>query len=127
MLDDGCPHHARIVLERDRLYDPRLPRADDAADDDDAAGIQSKGSGSSYRLLVYVDNMHAALINIEIELRDLFGQVEDWDGTMIAGFTAGTGKRAAAHAITSWSFHEVSEGRAAKVKSTGWFSGIMGF
>ena len=30
---------------------------------------------------------------------------ETWDGFMTAGFTAGTGKRAAGHTINSWTFH----------------------
>jgi len=126
-LDDGAPHRARILLERNRLHDPRLPRAAASHDDDEAAGSSTSGGGASYRLLVYVDNMHVALVNMELELRDIFGEGDErWDGAMIAGFTAGTGKRAAAHSITSWSLHEVSKEQAAKAKGAGWFSG-MGF
>jgi len=120
-LDDGAIHRVRILLERDRLYDPRLPHipAAEGAEEEVAARM----GDSSYRLLVYVDNMHAALINIELDLRSVFGELEHWDGNMIAGFTAGTGKRTSAHVITSWSLHEIS--KKAKAKA-GWWP-TMGF
>ena len=57
-------------------------------------------------LTVYVDDMQSALINVELELRDLFEDGAEWDGRMTAGFTAGTGRTAAGHTIKSWSFYE---------------------
>ena len=68
----------------------------------------SSVAGSSYRLLVYVDDMHNALLNLEVELRDLFEDGEQWDGKMTCGFTAGTGKSAAGHTIESWQLYEVT-------------------
>ena len=118
LLDDGEEHVARIVLERNRFRDPRLAAGggDYHAEEDDGHGGGGGGgtlataptaAGSAYRLLVYVDDMQNALINIEIELRDLFDDgLQGWDGRMTAGFTAGTGKTAAGHTIKSWSFYE---------------------
>lgn len=34
----------------------------------------------------------AALVNIEIDLSQIFAHLKSWDGTLLAGFTSGTGK-----------------------------------
>ena len=50
-----------------------------------------------------------------------------WDGRMTAGFTAGTGKTSAGHAISEWSMHEVA-GKDAKDGrgGEGFFSSLLG-
>lgn len=47
---------------------------------------------------------------------------------MTAGFTAGTGKAYAGHAITSWNLYEVSPGRREESNhgATSWLGGIFG-
>jgi hypothetical protein len=124
-LDDGELHHARVLLERIRFRDPRLPSVSesDAIDPDGLDAPPPSGAsvaGSSYRLLVYVDDMHHALINLELDLRDLFEDGEAWDGRMTAGFTAGTGKASAAHTLTSWTMYEVSNPAQAAGKGESW-------
>ena len=58
-------------------------------------------------MLVYVDDMHRALLNLELDLAELFSQTKAWKGTMHVGMTAGSGKQHASHCIHSWSFYEV--------------------
>ena len=129
-LDDGQEHTARILLERNRFRDPRLarvdgtPPADDGASDSPEPANGTSIQGSSYRLLVYIDDMHRALINLEIELRDLFDDGDVWDGQMTAGFTAGTGKVAAGHSIHSWSMHEICREQD-KERGEGWNLGKL--
>ncbi len=61
-----------------------------------------------------------------MDLRDAFGGADDWDGRMLAGFTAGTGRVATRHAITSWHLHEVAR-ETAKATGDGWFAkGLFG-
>ena len=122
MLDDGELHHARIVFADNCFLDPRLPR-NIADDDPDGPTVKCQHPVPSRRLLVYVDNMQNALINLELNLRDVFGDMDgDWDGSMIAGFTASTGKQSAAHTITSWSFYEIKD--ESKGQRNGWLSSI---
>jgi hypothetical protein len=131
-LDDGVAHTARIVLERNRFFDARLLTTDalDGLEDrgEDAAQVVAQAQASalkSYRLLVYVDNLYTALIDMELNLGEIFGELDGWDGNMFAGFTAGTGKRGAGHTIRSWSFHEIGRSQGNDAKS-GVFFGLLG-
>ena len=72
----------------------------------ESTGALAEGN-PSHRLLVYVDDMHNALINLEVELRDLFEDGDAWDGRMTAGFTAGSGTVSAGHTISNWHLYEV--------------------
>jgi len=53
--------------------------------------------------------MRVAVINLELNLHDVFDDLdfEHEPGKMFAGFTAGTGRYTASHAIESWRFFEV--------------------
>ena len=75
-LDDGEEHCARIVLERNRFRDPRLAKAsggngrggngEDDGNGGEGVATGATVAGSAYRLLVYVDSMQSALINLEV-------------------------------------------------------------
>ena len=60
-----------------------------------------------------------------MELRDLFEDGDVWDGRMTAGFTAGTGKSAAGHTISSWQLHEVCREGAGGSSGGGGFLGTL--
>lgn len=106
-LDDGEPHTCRILLEKNRFWSPAVARTDEEKAALEATGALAEGN-PTHRLLVYVDDMQNALVNIEIDAEDVFGEtLEKSGGKMYAGFTAGTGRQNASHMITSWKFFEV--------------------
>ena len=107
-LDDGKPHTARIVLEKNRFRTEALP----ATSKEQQAVLEGSGAlaegNPSHRLLVYVDDPHTPLINLELDIEDVFGESLLPGGRMFAGFTAGTGRTNASHIVTSWKFFEVA-------------------
>ena len=115
-LDDGKPHAARVVLLPNRFERWAGKGATSAAEEGGAA----EGAAPSHRLLVYVDDMQHALINLEVSLPALLG-ADAAEGRMVAGFTAATGKRHASHCIGSWSLYEVATARA-EVARGSWLS-----
>ena len=131
-LDDGEEHRARIVLQRNVFEHRALPPTAAAAVDEN--GYPLAGAPASHRLLVYVDDMQTALINLEVELGELFceeGKERTAEfrpapdvaarGRMYAGFTSGTGRRYASHVVSEWSFHEVlGDGIGAADEGTSW-------
>ena len=127
-LDDGMQHEARIVLERNRFKTAPLP----AASEEQKAALEATGAlaegNPSHRLLVYIDDMQTALINLELDADDVFGENLPKGGRMFAGFTAGTGRQHASHIITSWKFFEVA-GTKVEVPPDGvenFFSSLFG-
>ena len=115
-LDDGKPHAARVVLLPNRFERWAAKGATSAAEE----GRTAEGAAPSHRLLVYVDDMQHALINLEVSLASLLG-ADAAEGRMVAGFTAATGKRYASHCIGSWSLYEVATARA-EVARGSWLS-----
>ncbi|KAJ1632433.1 hypothetical protein T492DRAFT_988772 [Pavlovales sp. CCMP2436] len=93
-LDDGAPKRVRIILERSRF-------------ERSTGGARAEGM---MRLMVYVSDLndsnqlHTAVINMEINLAELFPHLKD--GSMFAGFTASTGRLFESHAISRWTYHE---------------------
>ena len=55
-------------------------------------------------------------------------QLPAWNGKLIAGFTAGTGKTYGSHAIESWSFWEVLDRNAVANagQESSWWSSMLG-
>ena len=107
-LDDGELHTCRIILEKNRFQTTALARTDEQKAALEATGALADGN-PSHRLLVYVDDMQAALINLELDANEIFGDaLRETHGRMFAGFTAGTGRENASHVITSWQFFEVA-------------------
>jgi hypothetical protein len=95
-LDDGYDHKVRIILERNRYYTKPVK----------STGMETgMEANPTHRLMVYVDDMRSALINLEIDLENVFG---DGAEPMFAGFTGGTGRLNASHVIKSWKFYEVT-------------------
>jgi len=121
-LDDGEQHKARIVLERNRFHDPIAAALGATADDGRSA------AAPSHRLLVYVDDMQAALINLEMDLGQIFSQLHQWDGKLLAGFTSGTGKSYGSHAIESWDLWEAIDKHQAPAtaEGTSWWQSMLG-
>lgn len=114
MLDDQVQHKCRILLEKNRFWTPARAKTDEEKAALEATGGLAEGV-PTHRLLVYVDNMQQAVINLELDAEDVFGETLDkFDGKMYAGFTAGTGRANASHMITSWKFFEVGGQREDK-------------
>lgn len=106
-LDDERQHTVRILLERNRFHSPGVAKTDEEKEALEKTGALAEGN-PSHRLLVYVDDMQSAVINLELDVDDVFGEtLEETAGRMFAGFTAGTGREHASHIITSWRFYEV--------------------
>jgi hypothetical protein len=109
-LDDGRQHTARILLERNRFHAAGVARTDEEKAALEATGALTEGN-PTHRLLVYVDDMQHALINLELDISDVFGEtLAETGGRMFAGFTAGTGRANGSHIIKSWRFFEVTGG-----------------
>jgi len=119
MLDDGERHKARIVLERNRFIDSPAALSDEEAP-----------TPLSHRLLVFVDDMQEACINLEIDLNAIFSQLPSWNGRLFAGFTAGTGKTYGSHAIESWNLWESLDNNVPSTSGAGqensWWSSMLG-
>ena len=142
-LDDGAPHTCRVLLLPNRFGASPPPRTTTTADGDDplaesggappdgasggaggaggGGGGGGSGTAASHRLLVFVDEMTRALINVEVSLPQLLRDAPGFTarggaeaGRMVAGFTAGCGARHASHRITSWRFTEVVRGKQAE-------------
>jgi len=127
-LDDGELHTARIILERNRFQAPAIAKTAEQKATLEAAGALAQGS-PSHRLLVYVDDMQHARINLELDVEDVFGDtLHETGGKMIAGFTAGTGRANASHIITSWKYFEVAETKENEEQSGvgSFFSNLFG-
>jgi len=107
-LDDGKDHTARIILEKNRFR--TVPVS--ATSDEQKAALEATGAlaegNPSHRLLVYLDDMHSPIINLELDVDDVFGEALLQGGRMFAGFTSGTGRTNASHIIKSWKFFEVA-------------------
>ena len=80
----------------------------------------------SHRLLVYVDDMQAAFINLEVDLTILFAQMPSWNGKLLAGFTSGTGNTYGSHTIESWNFWEAVDRSELNSQEGSWFSSFLG-
>ena len=124
-LDDGELHTARIVLARNTFLDPTSGGALGLAEED----LRKAPAPPSHRLMVFTDENEApsALINVELDLRQLFAQMGGWDGKLHAGFTAGTGKAHASHAVESWSMWELVDKKEAAGADEGqsWWQTIL--
>ena len=72
--------------------------------------------------------MEKALINLELDAEDVFGDdLKRTGGRMFAGFTAGTGRENASHMITSWRFYEVGAIREDKEEEwSSWLGSFFG-
>ena len=126
-LDDGEQHQVRILLERNRFRTEALARTEEAKATLEATGALAEGN-PTHRLLVYVDDMEKALINLELDAEDVFGDdLKRTGGRMFAGFTAGTGRENASHMITSWRFYEVGAIREDKEEEwSSWLGSFFG-
>ena len=119
-LDDGEPHAARVVLLPNRFERWAGKGATAAEEEGGAAEGGAPSQALRHRLLVYVDDMQHALVNLEVSLPRLLG-ADAAEGRMLAGFTAATGKRHASHCIGSWSLYEVATARE-EVARGSWLS-----
>jgi len=125
-LGDGKEHQIRIVFEPSRFatksaehsvmssdywrreWDWHSQSAGDA-ERHEPKKKRSKITRSHHHLSVYVDDNFRAKLSIQVDLNDWLSDVEHWDGHMIAGLTASTGRLYAEHAITSWELYQAKD------------------